>query len=157
MAMGRVLALLASTLLLFACAGPNDPQGEITNNSGQPITQQTRNAADRVNVMMSEPAGASRFKLTIGTRIDSDRTVAERINLARSAELAQEAARLANANNASGYVVLDDHTLIRTQVRRIMQTSASEPNAFIREWLIEVGNAATPRADGRQWVKLPKS
>jgi hypothetical protein len=143
---GAILLMLA----LASCAGSD---GEFNSS----VTQQARNAADRVNVMMSEPAGASRFKLTIGTRIDADRTVAERINQGRTGELGQEAARLARANNATGYVVLDDHTFVRTQIRRIMQTSASEPNALIREWLIEIGNAATPRSDGRQWIKVPKS
>lgn len=153
----RHFCLAVMAVVLTACAGNQvaGRDGQITNNSGIPVTQQTSDAADRTSVMMSEQLGASKYKLSIGTSIRADRTEAEATNAARGPELAQEAARIAQANGATGYVVVDDHTLVKTRVRKVLQASASEPNALVREWTIEIGNASVPRSDGRPWIKVP--
>jgi len=153
----RSLLLALPAILLTACASNQiaGRDGQITNNSGIPVTQQTGEAADRTGVMMSEQLSASKYKLSIGTPIRADRTEAESANAARKDEFAQEAARLARANGATDYVVLDDHTLVKTRVRKVLGASATEPMSLVREWTIEIGNAAALRGDGKSWIKVP--
>ena len=137
----RTLAILA---LLADCA---------CVTAGAPSSP-ARQASDRPNVVFSEETGERTMRLAIATAIRADRSAADAAFAQTPAELAREAAQLARAKGHKAYAILDERVFEQGIERRSLDVKAREPQALVREWIVEFGDPARPRSDGRAWLPL---
>lgn len=116
------------------------------------VSGPARQAADRPNVVFSEPAGERKMQLAIATAIRADRAAADADFAQTPAELAREAGRLARNGGHKAYAVVAERQLEQGIERRSLDARTKEAQALVREWTIEFGDPSQPRGDGRLWI-----
>jgi hypothetical protein len=113
-----------------------------------------RRASDRPNVVLSERSDEKTMRLAIATPIRADKIEAAATFAATKAEMALEAGRLARAAGHNAFALIEEREFEHGIVRRSLEARAAEPQTFVREWTIELGDRSRPRGDGRRWTTI---
>ncbi len=136
---GLSILVLLSSLLSGCAGGPN-------------ASQLSQKAADSPESVYSERIDADHYLLAMATQIRADRPASEAKFETTRVSMHQEAVKLAREAGSSGYVLIDERIFEKVRIRRVLDATAREPQAFVREWKIGIGDASKPRDDGRSWI-----